>query len=347
MDTQSIARHHLDVPGGRLYYEVRGSGPLLLVIGQPMTSAPFAPLADLLAEDHTVVTYDPPGLGESTVDDRSRDVTPEIEADGLARIIDAVGGGPADMFGSSGGAVAGLALAARHPEQVRTLIAHEPPVAELLPDAAHVRAAVGATADAFRAYGSGAGWANFVSLVMHDGPLTEAGPAPAQWPPSGAGGGDSAGPNEKQQADDELFFLRMLKPFTRYQPPIDVLRAGRPRIVVGVGEASRGEIAPRAARALAERLGSTALGFPGDHGGFMADPAGFSATIRRLTAFGSSLRGRLRGRPHEPPWETPGNSLARHCDRVGRDRAPGARPPKCLDYRPGVPLVKALALPGT
>ena len=284
MTTQSIARHHLDVPGSRLYYEVRGSGPLLLVVGQPMTSAPFAPLADLLAEDHTVVTYDPHGLGESTVDDPSQDVTPEVEADDLASLIDAVGGGPADVFGSSGGAVAGLALAVRHPGKVRTLIAHEPPVVELLADAAHVRAAIDATADAYRAHGPGAGWGAFVSLVVHDGPLTGTGPAAAQWPPGGAGGGDAPEPSEKQQADDALFFLRMLKPFTRWQPPVDVLRAGSPRVVVGVGAASHGEIAPRSARALADRLGSAAEEFPGDHGGFMADPAGFAATIRRLTA---------------------------------------------------------------
>src|SRR3954447_18897462 len=108
MDTRSVTNHHLAVPGGSLYYEVRGSGPLLLVIGQRMTSAPFAPVADLLAEDHTVVTYDPHGVGQSTVDDPSLDVTPEVEADDLASIVDAVGG-PADVFGSSGGAVAGLA----------------------------------------------------------------------------------------------------------------------------------------------------------------------------------------------------------------------------------------------
>jgi Alpha/beta hydrolase family len=108
------SQHHLEVPGGTVYYEVRGSGPLLLVIGQPMTSGPFAPLADLLAEDHTVVTYDPHGLGESTVEDPALAITPEIEADDLAHIVDAVGGGPADVFGSSGGAVAGLALAAGH-----------------------------------------------------------------------------------------------------------------------------------------------------------------------------------------------------------------------------------------
>jgi pimeloyl-ACP methyl ester carboxylesterase len=291
METQSATRHHLDVPGARVYYEVRGSGPLLLVIGQPMTSAPFAPLADLLAEDRTVITYDPRGLGRSTTEDPSRDVTPEIQADDLALVVDAVGGGPADVFASSGGAVTGLALAARHPEQVGTLIAHEPPVTELLPDAAYVRAAVDEIQDAYRAHGPGAGWGKFVSLVVHDGLLTEAGVPPAEWPPPGAGGeeetaGDqeSVGPSEKQQADDELFFLRMLKPFTRYLPAVDVLRSGTPRVVVAVGKASHGEIACRSAEALAERLGSAAVRFPGDHAGFMADPAGFATAIRQVSA---------------------------------------------------------------
>ena len=288
METQSVTRHHLDVPGGRLYYEVRGSGPLLLVIGQPMTSAPFTPLAELLAHDHTVVTYDPHGLGQSSVDDPSLDVTPEIEADDLALVVDAVGGGPADVFGSSGGAVAGLAFAARYPDKVGTLIAHEPPVAELLPDASYVRAAVDDTQDAYRAHGSGAAWGKFVALVMHDGPLTEAGAAPAEWPPAGGGEAENPGgppePSEEQRSDDELFFLRMLKPFTRYHPEVDVLRSGRPRVVVAVGETSRGEIARRSAEALAERLGSAPARFPGDHGGFMADPAGFAATIRQVSA---------------------------------------------------------------
>lgn len=282
MDTRSVTRHHLAVPGGSLYYEVRGSGPLLLVIGQPMTSAPFAPVADLLAEDHTVVTYDPHGVGQSTVDDPSLDVTPEVEADDLASIVDAVGGGPADVFGSSGGAVAGLAFAARYPEKARTVIAHEPPVAELLPDAAYVRAAVDEVEDAYRAHGSGAAWATFISLVVHDGPLTEAGVAPVEGPPGAEGGAPER--SEKQQADDELFFLRMLKPFTRYAPPVDVLRSATPRIVVAVGEASGGEIAARSAEVLAERLGSTPARFPGDHGGFMAHPAGFAAAIRDVSA---------------------------------------------------------------
>jgi pimeloyl-ACP methyl ester carboxylesterase len=287
--------HQLDIAGGSLYYEVRGSGPLLLVVGQPMTSAAFAPLADLLAQDYTVVTYDPHGLGESTIDDPSLPVTPEIEADDLAHIVDSLRGEKADVFGTSGAAVTGLALVNRHPEKVGTLIAHEPPVPDLLPDAPHVHKVVDNVEDTYRAYGSGAAWGKFASLVMHSGPVSEDGVPPVAWPPPGVDGQDAEGggeasadmppePTAKQRADDELFFLRMLKPFTRYQPAVDVLRTAGPRVVVAVGGASRDEIPSRSAKALAEQLGTSAAVFPGDHAGFLADPEGFAAAIRQVLA---------------------------------------------------------------
>jgi pimeloyl-ACP methyl ester carboxylesterase len=297
--TATASTHRLEVPGGTVHYEVRGSGPLLLVVGQPMTSEPFAPVADLLADHCTVVTYDPHGLGRSTVEDPSLMVTPEVEADDLAGIIDALGGGPADVFGSSGGAVAGLALATRHPDKVRTLVAHEPPVTDLLPDAPQVRAAVDEMADAYVSSGSGAAWGKFVSLVIHNGLVPDGGVPMATWPPPGSETGnhdhdetdqnheaDQAppAPSPKQHADDELFFLRMLKPFTRYQPVVEALRTGSPRVVIGVGEASREELAPRSALALAERLGEPAAVFPGDHGGFMGDPVAFAARLREVLA---------------------------------------------------------------
>lgn len=276
--------HRLDVPGAQLHYEVRGSGPLFLVFGQPMTSGPFAPLADLLAADYTVVTYDPHGLGQSSVEDPSLPVTPEVQADDLALLVDAMGQGPAYAFGSSGGAVSGLALAARHPDKVRALVAHEPPVTQLLPDAPHVSAVVDGIEEAYRTHGAGAAWGAFVSLVMHQGPITAEGVRPASWPPPGDADADQVPPepSEKQRADDELFFLRMLKPFTHYEPEVDRLRAGPARVVVGVGEASHGEVAVRSAVALAERLDLETTTFPGDHGGFMADPAGFASVLRRL-----------------------------------------------------------------
>ena len=285
--TAQPTTHRLPVAGAELYYEVRGSGPLLLVVGQPMTSAPFGPVADLLAAERTVVTYDPRGMGASTVADPTLDITPEVEADDLAAIVAAVGGGPADVFGTSGGAVAGLALVANHPEKVRTLIAHEPPVGELLPDAAQARKAVDEIEEAYRAHGSGAAWGKFISLVMHNGPIPDDGPPPATWPSPGMEQPEDAAPPEpsaKQQADDETFFLRMLKPFTRYQPDVEALRAGAPRVVIGVGETSGAGVAARSARALAARLGVEPTVFPGDHGGFLADPSGFAAVLRPLLA---------------------------------------------------------------
>ena len=221
----AVRSHHVDTAGGRIYYEVRGSGPLLLVIGHPMTSGPFGPLADLLADDYTVVTYDPHGLGESSANDPSLDLTPEIEADQLAAVVGAVGPGPADVFGSSGGAMTGLAFATRHPGKLGTLIAHEPPVTELLPDAPQIQAVVIEIENAYRAGEPGPAFQKFVGLIMHSGPVTDAGVAPVEWPPAGeapAGQPDadengeaSASPPEpsaKQRADDEMFFLRRLPP---------------------------------------------------------------------------------------------------------------------------------------
>lgn len=300
--TATPTRHHLETNGGRLYYEVRGSGPLLLVVGQPMTSEPFGPLADALAADHTVVTYDPHGMGSSTVDDPSVPITPEVEADDLAALIGELGRGPAALVGSSGGAVAGLALALRHPETLTTLIAHEPPVTELVPDAAPVQAEVDRIRAAYRAGGSAAGWGAFASLVMHHGLVPAEGVPPADWPPPGAdgdpaadasvgedgGAGDDteqAGPwTERQRANDDLFFLRMLKPFTTWVPDVEALRAGPVRVRVAVGATTGDELAHRSAEALADRLGQAPVVFPSHHAGFMDDPIGFAAAVREVLA---------------------------------------------------------------
>jgi hypothetical protein len=153
-----------------------------------------------------------------------------------------------------------------------------------------VRAAVDDIEETYRNSGSGAAWGKFVSLVIHDGPVTEAGVPPASWPPDGPRSAEDSDagqapptPSEKQRADDELFFLRMLKPFTRYEPAVDALRSG-PRVVIAVGETSWREVAPRSAGALAERLGMPPATFPGDHAGFMADPVAFAATLRQVLA---------------------------------------------------------------
>ncbi len=120
--------HTLDVPGAVLAYDIRqanGNAPALLLIGSPMGASGFGSLAGHFT-DRTVVTYDPRGVERSTKADPTSPSTPEQHADDLHRLIDELGVGPVDLFASSGGAVNALALVAKHPEQVRTLVAHEP-----------------------------------------------------------------------------------------------------------------------------------------------------------------------------------------------------------------------------
>ena len=262
-EADSVA-HTLDVPGARLYYERRGTGPLLLLIGSPMDSTGFAGFAAALADRYTVVTYDPRGMGHSSREDTTEDVTPEQQADDVHHLLSALGGEPADVFGSSGGAVVGLALVTAHPDQVRTLVAHEPPVVELLPDAAQVRAQIQDIYDTYRAEGSDKAMVKFMAHAGLFGEPSEQADAP-RWEPS---------PEQmaRMRAANDVFLAHLIRPTTRYRPDIEALRAASTRIVVAAGATSTGQLANRTAMALADRLGTPVAEFPGDHGGFLFLP---------------------------------------------------------------------------
>jgi pimeloyl-ACP methyl ester carboxylesterase len=262
--------HSVTVPGARLHYEVRGSGgPLLLVIGSPMASADFAPLADALAGDHTVVTYDPRGHANSTIDDPDEDSTAESRADDIAAVLDDLGAESADVLGSSGGAVTGLALVARHPGRVRTLIAHEPPLLELLPDAPQQRANTEDIIETFHAAGMEAAWYKFMVTAGFDTTMPEKMPAQAE-------------PTEQDRREAARFFDHELRPTTRYLPDIDALKNGPSRVVIGVGADSGRLLTYQTSVALCGLLGGTPVEFPGDHGGFLGAPTEFAETLRTL-----------------------------------------------------------------
>jgi clorobiocin biosynthesis protein CloN7 len=274
MPDSDPTRHNLDVPGARLYYERRGSGPLLLMLGSPMDSSGFALLADALADHYTVVTYDPRGIGNSTREDTAEDVTPEQQAEDVHRLLAALGGEPAYIFGSSGGAVVGLALVTAHPDQVRTLVAHEPPVIELLPDNARVRTQIEDIYDTYRVDGAEKAMQKFMAHTGLGGGVGQGADAP-RWEPS---------PEEmaRMRATTEHLFAHLLRPTTRYRPDIQALRAASTRIVVAGGTTSKGQLANRTAVALADRLGTTVVDFPGDHGGFVALPEQFGRVLDRV-----------------------------------------------------------------
>ena len=263
----------LDVPGARLYYERRGAGPLLLLIGSPMDSTGFVALATALADEYTVVTYDPRGIGDSSRDDTG-DVTPEQQAEDVHHLVSALGGGPADVFGSSGGAVVGLALVTAYPGQVRTLVAHEPPVIDLLPDSTQLRAEMQDIYDTYRTDGADKAMQKFLA---HAGLMPAAGQqadAP-HWQPS---------PQQiaRMRASTDHFLAHLIRPTTDYRPDIAALRAAPVRIVVAAGATSKGQLPNRTAVALARQLGTPVAEFPGDHGGFLAAPEQFGRELARV-----------------------------------------------------------------
>lgn len=266
----SPTSHVLDVPGARLYYEIQGAGPVLMLIGHPMGASGFAAIAHLLAEDYTVVTFDPRGFARSTIDDRDQDAEPDLLADDVRRVLEAVGDGPAHVFGSSGGAVTGLALVTRYPGHVHTLVAHEPPLALLLPEADEARVAMRDIYDTYRNDGTGAAWARFFAFT---------GMSP---PPRG----DDAAPqpSDETAATSERFFGHGLLPIALYRPDVSALQGGPARVVVAGGTTSTGEFAQRTAAALAQRLGVSLVDFPGGHAGFASDAEGFAAVLRRTLA---------------------------------------------------------------
>ncbi|MDN3238266.1 alpha/beta fold hydrolase [Glycomyces tritici] len=260
--------HTIEAPGAVLHYDVRdGDEPTLLLIGSPMAAPGFATLASHFAAQR-VVTYDPRGSERSLRTDGAAENTVEEHADDLRRVIEAVGG-PVDVFASSGGAVNALALVARHPELVRTLVAHEPPSATALPESETALKACKDIHETYLASGFGAGMAKFIALVSHQGPITEA--YLAQPAPDPAAFGL---PTEDDGArDDALLGLNMVT-CTGYRHDFDALRAASTRIVLGVGADSGETFAARTAEGVAQELGTATVAFPGDHGGFLGGEYG-------------------------------------------------------------------------
>ncbi|MFD6952025.1 hydrolase [Nocardiopsis sp. TSRI0078] len=258
--------HSLETPDGTLYYEVRGQGPVLVLTGAPMGAGEFAPVADLLARDRTVLTHDPRGISRSPLNDPEQDSTPELRADDVAALLDALGADSADVLGTSGGAVTALALAQRHPDRVRTAVAHEPPLMELLPDAAEQRAATEELIATYHREGLFAARERFA--------------ANAGFPRRGSGEAPAEEPSEQMLADSTRFYVHELRHTTGYVPDTGALKAGPVRVVVGLGADSGPLLTSRTCAALADLLGTAPVTFPGGHGGFTDDPEGFAAVLR-------------------------------------------------------------------
>ncbi|MEV0720748.1 alpha/beta hydrolase [Asanoa sp. NPDC050611] len=274
----------LALPGADLVYDVRGplppagGRPVLLMIGQPMTADGFATLAGHFPE-RTVVTYDPRGLGRSVRTDGRKDNTPQQQAADLHLLIEALGTGPVDVFGSSGGAVTGLELVATHPGDVATLVAHEPPINAVLPDAAGAERARSGFYEAYQAKGTGAGMAAFIAMTSWQGEFTDE--YFAQPVPDPAMFGM---PTEDDGNRDDPLLSRLSWAVTDYRPDAARLAAAPTRVVVAVGEESAGTYTARTSLGLAALLGQEAVVFPSHHGGFLGGEGGYAGKPAEFAA---------------------------------------------------------------
>ncbi|MFE1810334.1 alpha/beta fold hydrolase [Streptomyces sp. NPDC059533] len=268
----------LRVDGATLHYEVRGDGPLLLLIpGGSGGAASFDAIADDLAAEHTVATYDPRGMSDSTLDDPEAEQRVAQHADDALRILDLLSPGrPARVFGSSSGAIAALHLLATHPERVELLVAHEPPVVEVLADAAEHRALIARVRATFQAEGLMPAMAVFAEGLKKDGDTAARPKAEVSLPPQ------AAARVERTMANLPFFVGRIVPAFMSYAPDVDRLAALSDRLVLACGRDSRGELPYRPAALLAERLGSELLHFPGGHTGLTTHPAEFGELLGKV-----------------------------------------------------------------
>jgi pimeloyl-ACP methyl ester carboxylesterase len=277
----------LHTAGADIAYDVRGplptadGRPPLFMIGQPMTASGFTTLASHFP-DRTVVTYDPRGLGRSTRSDGRVENDPTVQAEDVHALIEALGAAPVDIFASSGGAVTALALVAAHPGDVATLVAHEPPLIPVLPDAEAATRARAGYRDAYEAGGRGAGMAAFMVMSSWHGEYTDEyfsrpAPDPAQF----------GMPAEDDGSRDDPLLSDRSWAISDYRPDVDALAAAPTRIVIAVGEESEGTFTGRSSLGAAELLGQEATVFPSHHGGFLGGESGYAG---QPEAFARKLR---------------------------------------------------------
>jgi pimeloyl-ACP methyl ester carboxylesterase len=280
--------HTIDAPGAVLTYDVRPGSDAdktpLVMVASPMAAAGFTTLAGHFTA-RTVVTYDPRQSERSKLT-TDADPTPETHADDIHRVIQvAVGPGPVDVLASSGGAVNMLAFVAAHPDVVRTLVAHEPPLVSALPDRETALAAVHDVRDTYERDGLGPGMAKFLGLIMHRGEV------PADWTDRPAPDPAQFGlPTEDDGSrEDPMLGRGHIVNITGYEPDYAAIKAAPTRVVLAYGIESDGLVTQRAVMCVADALGVEPTRFPSDHGGFLGgeygqtgDPDSFAARLREV-----------------------------------------------------------------
>ncbi len=262
----------LEVPGGQLYYEVSGSGPLFILIpGASGTGESFHSLVPHLISQYQVVTYDRRGFSRSTLDG-PQDYAHRLatDADDVRRLIEPierVTDQPAMVFGNSSGALVALEVLIRFPAQIQTVIAHEPPIVSLLPDAGEWLAFFDEVYEIFRQQGVPPAMHQFASQVL--GSLDRQVLERAMLEHA----------NEYTLSNAEYWMEHELRQYPRAEFDLTALTAHAEQIVLAGGRDSHNQMTYQPNKVLAQQLGSDVVDLPGGHLGFLPYPAAFAAAL--------------------------------------------------------------------
>ncbi|MBG0850685.1 alpha/beta fold hydrolase [Streptomyces spinoverrucosus] len=265
-----------EVDGAGLYHEVRGSGPALLMIsGAGGDAGYYSEVAEELADAFTVITYDRRGNSRSTGRSTEPMRLTRQAADARA-LIDGLAGGRAVVFGNSGGAIIGLTLAARHPEALSGLIAHEPPAVNVLPDGDPDRGFFQDMAALYAQGGGPAAGRRFAETTRGEGTY--------RWP-------DDLW--KRFLGNQDHLFGAEWPGFAGFRPDEAALKAAPFPIVLGAGAADRGAYYARPSIEIAHRIGVSWVEFPGIHMEFLRNPPVFAAALRALATQMCAPRGQV------------------------------------------------------
>jgi pimeloyl-ACP methyl ester carboxylesterase len=261
----------LPVPGASLYYQVRGSGPLLFIISGSISGGPgdWNGFINYLTDAYTVVTYEHRGTLHSALNAPVENISLETYSDDAHRLLAELSTEPAYVFGTSAGALIGLDLVVRHPEQVHTLIAHEPPAYYLLSDE---KSLLESLLDLYRRVGGMAAMSDFIAKLGVNYEDRESG---AEIPQKS---------KEEESAEAEALFKYALGATLGYRLDFEALAAAPARIVLAGGNIGQ-QIRSGSylcAVAIKERLHTTFVTFPSHHMGYLAYPRTFAEQLRKV-----------------------------------------------------------------
>jgi pimeloyl-ACP methyl ester carboxylesterase len=255
----------VSVNGAEIYHEVRGSGPPVLFIpGTTGDAGHFGQVAELLADEFTVVTYDRRGNSRSPRPAGWDRTSMDEQADDAAGLIRALGLGAAAVFGTSGGAVILLNLLLRHPEALRGAIVHEPPLVPVLSNAEEVGV--------------------MVQSMTEEG-LSSVGPRGTMEMFIRQNAGDENVENlqpelrERMLGNAETFFFVELEGFVSYVPDARALAGVKVPVQTTAGTDSR-DVYYEATEWVARQLGTELREISGGHTPYFDRPEDLAKEIR-------------------------------------------------------------------